>query len=172
MNKVRQIAVNADGTLSTKTALDLGVGMGQWGFCLRTYLDYYYGRFSKESWQLRLYGIEGYEKYRCPTWNLYDGVHVGLIQDDLNNTPRDLVTMIEVLEHFDKETGRDILLRLRSKAKHLFFTYFNGEQDAVYGNTLEVHRAKWADSEIREIFPNAECLSGDDTGRLYYVCNY
>lgn len=175
MNKVREIAIRNDGSLKVKNALDLGVGMGQWGFCLRTYLDYYYGRFNPAKWELYMTGVEGYPKYKCPTWELYDQLHVGLIQDYLTdfkdlNECFDLVLLIEVLEHFNKEDGRAILARMK-EAPHIFFTYFNGEQDAVYGNELEVHRAKWTDAEIREIFPNAECLSGNDMGRLYYVHN-
>lgn len=173
MNKVREIAVKPDGNLKIKSALDLGVGMGQWGFCLRTYLDYYYGRFHPTKWQLVLLGIEGYKEYECPTWGLYNIVQIRKIEDFLSKDVGtwDLVTLIEVLEHFDKPAGREVLEKLKTISKHLFFTYFNGEQDAVYGNELEVHRAKWTDAEIREIFPNAVCLSGNDNGRLYYVNN-
>lgn len=175
MNKVRKIAFSPPYTGNRpgiNTIIDLGVGMGQWGFCFRTYLDYYCGRIHKENWKTVMLGVESFESYRCPTWDLYDSVHIGDIREFVTEMPSaDLVSMIEVLEHFTKEDGIKVLTELKKRARHIITGFFNGDQGPVHGNEHEVHRSKWTFEELKEIFPNVEYLSGDSNGMLVYVDN-
>ena len=58
--------------------LEVGVGFGKWGFLCREILDVYYERVQPESWTTVIDGIEIYEPYRNPTWDLaYNEIHIG-----------------------------------------------------------------------------------------------
>lgn len=174
MNKVRTIAFQGNVRV-INNCLDLGVGMGQWGVMLRMYLDYYIGNMPGSDKALYMEGVEGFEGYRCANWQNYDHVWMQNILDVvIGNYPLslkswDLITMIEVLEHFDKEHGRTVLQWIKKNCKHAVISYFNGDQDECLGNPLEKHRAKWTFEEIKEIFPGAEHICGNDHGRMIYV---
>jgi hypothetical protein len=159
--------------------LDVGIGTGQWGFLVRNYHDMRYGRFDKASWKLRLLGIEGCSRYHNPAWQFYDDVRIGeaslAIEDFVKlgygmvGNQFDVSIMIEVLEHFEKEKGKEVLRNLAKISKNLIFSYANMEQGAAHGNEYEVHRSTWSDAEIREIFPQAVQIYETGVGKFYHV---
>lgn len=131
--------------LPNQPILDLGIGMGFYGACVRQWIDQGY------DFKTKLFGIEGFEKYRNPTWDLYDEVIIGDIfysVDDLAVADFGVILLLDVIEHFDKDRGYELIGKLR-KLLHpsgklviatpgLFF-----EQGNVYGNEFERHRSLW-----------------------------
>lgn len=157
-------------SIRPESALDIGVGTGQWGFMLRNYLDMRYGRIERKNWKLTLDGIEGFQQYRNPAWDYYDNVVIGDAFDVLRNGGRcyDAILMIEVLEHFQKDTGIWVLKKLAEIGRHVFVSYANMEQGAFMGNSFEVHRSVWTDEEILTLLPNAEVIHKTGVGKFFY----
>src|SRR5258708_21322223 len=58
--------------------LDIGIGMGTYGFMLRQFIDITGGSLVKDEWKTVIDGIEIYEPYRNPIWDYYyDRVFIG-----------------------------------------------------------------------------------------------
>ncbi len=130
--------------LKPSRILDIGVGMGTYGFLLRQYLDIANGRIRKHEWRLVINGIEIFEGYRNPVWDYaYDEVKIGDIRDFLPELPQyDLVLCNDVLEHFQYSEARDLVQRLIEKCGTVIATTPNVEflQGAWGGNEAEAHR--------------------------------
>lgn len=167
--------------IDPKSVLDVGIGTGQWGFLVRNYHDMRYGRFQKGQWQTQIVGIEVCDLYRNPAWDLYSMIVVkeasAILEGYKDHAEKsgflaksfDVGIMIEVLEHFDKEKGTEVLKNLASACKHIIFSYANMEQGAAHGNEFEVHRSTWTDEEIKQIFPQARQIYETGVGKFYHV---
>lgn len=135
------------------SVLDLGVGMGFYGAVVRQWLD-----FGVRPWRNRLVGVEGFAAYRNPCWDLYDEVVVSSIGDYLvaSTETWDAILLLDVLEHFNHDTGLQILgaARRRLSPTGCFFVGTPAiwmEQGAVYGNEFERHRSLWTAAELQSI---------------------
>jgi 2-polyprenyl-3-methyl-5-hydroxy-6-metoxy-1,4-benzoquinol methylase len=143
--------------LKPKSVLDLGIGMGKYGALCREYLDVWGGTVDKSQWNTTIHGVEGFEQYRNPMWELYNDVTIGDFTRDYESyTGYDLVLMIDSLEHVDKETGKVILHTLRMNNKNVIVSCPDGdyEQGAVHGNEFERHRSVWRGDELRKLGGN------------------
>ena len=128
-----------------RSVLDLGVGMGFYGAVVRQWLDN-----GVRPWTTRLVGVEGWEGYRNPTWELYDEVHVQPMEAFLASQRElfDAILLMDVIEHFPRDTGAEIVeqaKRILSPGGQLFIATpaVWMEQGAAYGNEFERHRALW-----------------------------
>jgi 2-polyprenyl-3-methyl-5-hydroxy-6-metoxy-1,4-benzoquinol methylase len=141
------------------SVLDLGIGFGMNGALVRQYCDLGYGWRDRPD-RVRLIGVEGFEAYRNPTWELYDHVHVCDIARfvDFSVTPGsfDVVLMTDVIEHFEIAAGQSLLkacARLLTPRGRLVVStpgiWF--EQGAAYGNEFERHRSLWTPAMFREL---------------------
>ena len=105
-------------SLNPDSILDVGVGMGQYGFLLRTNLENINlftingavaRRAPREAWRVRIEGVEGFPEYLTPVHDYaYNKIHIGNALDVLPTLPEasfDLVIAIDILEHFTKEDG-------------------------------------------------------------------
>lgn len=145
--------VQAVCTINPKSILDLGVGCGKYGALCREYLDLSYGRNQPEQWEANIVGVEGWEKYRNPMWNLYSQV---LIEDFTKPAQMyanyDLVLMIDSLEHLPKDEGKKLLEQLLQHNHFVIVSCPWGanylEQEAVFGNEYERHRAHWRPNDF------------------------
>ena len=128
-----------------KTVLDIGMGMGKWGALVREYTEAWIGRrFTRDQWSTVLHGIEVYDAYRNPMWDLYNEIYIGPVQELLPLRGQyDLILMIDVLEHLEKETGKAVLEELRRHGKFSLVSYSNVDQQDVCPNKLEDHVSKW-----------------------------
>lgn len=163
-------------TLAPKSVLDVGTGMGQYGFLLRNNLegvnlfriegDKGWLR-PKSEWQIRIDGIEGFAGYITPVheW-AYNQVSVGealSVLATIETGRYELAIAIDILEHFDKQQGTRLLAELRrvaSRASLVSTPKLFLPQD-VPANPYENHRSQWsrehlAASGYNEVLPNAE----------------
>lgn len=164
--------------LQPRSVLDVGTGMGQYGFLLRNNLeaeglfivDGASGRQRpKSQWQVRIDGIEGFAGYLTPVHDwAYQQVMVGEALALLATIPDrsyELVLAIDILEHFDKPQGLRLLAeaaRVASRAA-LISTPREFHAQQVQANPLEDHRSHWSEAELaaagyRERIDNAESL--------------
>lgn len=162
--------------LAPQSVLDVGAGMGQYGFLLRNNLegvnlfriegDRGWLR-PKGEWRVLIDAIEGFAGYVTPVheWAYNDimvGEALGLLAT-IETGRYELAIAIDILEHFDKEPGARLLAELRRVASRaaLVSTPKVAQPQDVPANPYENHRSQWtradlASSGFAEILPNAE----------------
>ncbi|HSW04563.1 class I SAM-dependent methyltransferase [Aquabacterium sp.] len=162
--------------LRPASVLDVGVGMGQYGFLLRNNLENI-GLFEvngrdarqapRERWTVRIDGIEGFAGYLTPVhqW-AYNDLRIG---DALKLLPTiadgayELVMAIDILEHFDTAEGITFLQHCRRIARRmaLVSTPKDFIEQHVEANPFEDHRSVWTQADLAAqgyttVLPNDE----------------
>ncbi len=140
LNKVRE--------LWPSTVLDVGVGFGKYGVLLREMLDIPFERYEKQSWQLLLDGIEAFPKYRNPIHEYaYNNILYSPIEDCIDSLGvYDVILFIDILEHFPKEQGFELMKRLlehTNKALIVSTPIHPSPQSEYMGNAYEAHKSRW-----------------------------
>jgi SAM-dependent methyltransferase len=140
-----------------RSVLDVGIGNGKYGFLIKEYLQYW-GRRYEQEWQAKdgykIVGIEAFPEYITEIHRLiYDEILVGDAADilpKLANSQFDLLCMIDVLEHFDPNSGSRILSECQRIGKlTIISTPIEFEpQTNAYGNEFERHRSLWTDKML------------------------
>lgn len=137
------------------SVLDVGVGFGKWGILCRELTEIYEERLLPASWVKRIDGIEIYEPYRNPLWELaYNNVYIGDARTVIDGLGRyDLIICCDVIEHFEKDEGRKLLGQMLDKAAYVIVTSPRGHapQGAAYGNEHEAHRSEWGTRDLKNI---------------------
>ena len=151
-------------SLSPTSALDIGVGMGKFGFIFReacewvpAVLEDNITQVSKENWQTRLDGLEICSKYITPLQEyLYDKIYIGAAQEiAVDMDVYDLIYMGDVIEHIEKSEAQKLLDILFEKVRFgILLVTPVGEyhQEGVEGNPYEAHRSVWRPADFRR-FP-------------------
>ena len=130
------------------SVLDVGVGFGKYGLLLRETLEVVNERYQKSSWKIRIDGVEAFDGYRNPIHDyIYDHIEYKSIEEALPALGRyDVILLIDVLEHFEKQTGRDMLKALlahTNKALIISTPIIPAKQEEYQGNTYEAHVSRW-----------------------------
>lgn len=151
--------------LNPHSILDVGTGMGQYGFLARTNLENIHlfevkddcgWQRAKSEWHVRIDGIEGCQVYVTP---VHEYCYNRLIMGDaleilptLADNQYELVLAIDILEHFTKEMGLIFLSQLKricSKAVLISTPKVFIPQE-VPANPYENHRSLWQQSDLHE----------------------
>lgn len=144
--------------------LDVGVGMGQYGFLLRINLENVNlfeiqgataWQRNKDQWKVIIDGIEGYAGYITPVHD-YAYTHL-MIGNALEILPTiesnfyELVLAIDILEHFDKTDGKAFLRECRRVCRGpvLVSTPKEFIEQEVTANPLENHRSHWTEEDLK-----------------------
>jgi hypothetical protein len=152
--------------LQPASILDVGVGMGQYGFLARNSLENVHlfhidgdraHLRPKSEWRVRIDGIEAFPGYLTPVHDYaYNKITIGDALKELPAIPDrayDLVLGIDILEHFTDEDGRAFLAELKRIARRaaLISTPKDFHEQEVEANPYENHRSHWTeDALIRE----------------------
>lgn len=133
--------------------LDVGAGFGRWGYLLRCHMGEGESLTVRREQNLRIEAIEAFETNVTPIYDcIYDHTHVGDVCDVLPTLSKyDVVIAGHVLEHVDKETGRELLREIVAHsvlAAVICLPFGDWPQGEVYGNPYEVHRATWEASDF------------------------
>lgn len=141
--------------LVPNSILDIGCGFGHMGSIFRAYTDIRlseldHSRYHK--WQTNIEAIEIFENYRNPQWLVYNMVHIGdavTILDELEQY--DLIYCGDVIEHLTKEDGHAFLSKMLAHGKHVIIATPSPApaQDALLGNTHEIHLSSWDESDFQ-----------------------
>ncbi len=148
--------------LQPETVLELGIGFGKWGVLLREVLDAMYGRCQPDQWQRKIDGYEIWADYGNPCWGAYDSVRCRDFTTDeqWRFERKELVMMMDSLEHLTPEVGRPFLRALVENNKHVIISVPNGympQDGSPYGNSYENHR--WTFNGLEEFqFPGTKLL--------------
>src|SRR5215510_15677298 len=105
-------------SLKPNSILDIGSGYGKFGVLCREYLELWDGR-QKYEFRMRIDCVEVFQDYITPLHNyVYSNIYnknileLALILDH----KYDLILLIDVLEHFEKKEGSNLLeLLLKNK---------------------------------------------------------
>ncbi|MBI3853884.1 MAG: class I SAM-dependent methyltransferase [Verrucomicrobia bacterium] len=147
-----------------KSILDVGVGFGKWGHLFREYTDINEAekdpaRYQRRNWRVRIDGIEGHADYLTPMHRyLYNNIFVGDARALMKKLPPyDLVFIGDVIEHFTKPAGFQLLRAALKKARKAVIVTtpkYETWQEDLCGNELERHRSLWAAKDFHQ-FDNA-----------------
>ena len=136
--------------------LDIGIGFGKWGVLFREYLDIWDVGEPYENRRLKLYGVEAFESYDNPIWQVYDKIFT---KDALSILPVlsqlgkfDLLFLGDVIEHFTKEEGKRILSEIEYDKLIIITPRIVSKQEAVYGNSFEIHKSSWSQEDFPDMF--------------------
>jgi SAM-dependent methyltransferase len=156
--------------LRPRSILDVGVGFGKWGHLFREYTDILEAehdpaRYLRKNWQVRIDGIEGHAAYLTPMHRfLYNRIHRG---DAARLLPRlpcyDLVFLGDIIEHFEKHTGLQLLRDALDRAGQAVIVStpkFQTDQEGLCANELERHRSLWTAKDFKR-FPAASVKTVD-----------
>lgn len=162
--------------LQPLSILDLGAGMGQYGFLLRTNLENINlfeingaqaQQRPREQWRVKIDGVEGFAGYMTPVHTYaYNNM---LISNVLEALPQiqsgsyDFVIGIDILEHFTTEDGLVFLehcKRVASRAALISTPKIFHEQE-IEANPYENHRSVWSVDQLTgngftHVLPNEE----------------
>ncbi len=144
--------------LRPASVLDVGVGFGKYGYLFREYLDIWemdnVEEYAKSRWRTRIDGIDATREYITPLHRfIYDEIYVGDVLSIIDTLGRyDVIVMGDVLEHFEKTAGNDLLDKLYEHTERCLILTFPQDcavKHDVLGNPYEAHRSPWNRADFR-----------------------
>ena len=139
--------------LKPASILDIGVGFGKYGVLCREYLELWDGRGNYSEFLTRIDGVEAFKDYITPLHNfvynrLYDEDAINII--DKIDFAYDLVLLIDVLEHFNKEQGNSLLSKVIRNNKGAIISTPKkvSNQKEAFNNKYEIHKSQWTKDEL------------------------
>jgi len=152
--------------LAPRSVIDVGVGHGKTGVLIREYTDIWHKRYKPEEWETVIYGIEVFPDYRNPLWDYaYNEVAIGDAATILPQLPDvDLITALDVWEHFTEDYARSLLQMCLSKARFLLIStpIQVPRQGVVLGNPWERHVSSWDPGRFQNVAHRLVACTGLD----------
>ncbi len=144
--------------LRPASILDVGIGFGKWGHLFREYTDIIASendpkRYFRDSWQVRIDGIEGYPEYVTDMHRyLYNHIFIGDVRKLASTIDSyDVIFLGDIIEHVPKHEGIELLNTLISKTKKAIIVStpkFETGQGAMCANELERHQSLWSEQDF------------------------
>lgn len=150
-------------TINPTTILDVGVGMGQYGFLARMNLENINlfdingnnaTQKNKKEWRVRIDGIEGYPIYMTPVHDYcYNQIMIGdalTLLPTLQDKSYELILAIDILEHFSKKDGLNFLSELKRISSNAILISTPKEfiHQEIEANPFENHRSIWSKDDL------------------------
>jgi len=161
-------------SLKPNSILDIGSGYGKFGVLCREYLELWDGR-QKYEFKMRIDCVEVFQDYITPLHNyVYSNIYNKNILELvlILEHKYDLILLIDVLEHFEKEEGSNLLeLLLKNHNGVLVSTPKKpSPQKDAFGNIYETHRSRWTRNDLNKF---GECsFIPDDVSLICYISQY
>lgn len=158
-----------------KSVLDIGVGFGKYGLMVREVLDLPFERYNKDQWLINIEGIEAFKEYKNPIHDyIYNKIYYGDATEVIKKLPKyDCILLIDVLEHFKKEEGKEFIKELMShvnKSLIISTPRYPAKQEEYLGNKYEEHKSKWSIIDFVEYdFSYKEVLIGYNSAELFQI---
>ncbi len=158
-----------------KTVLDVGIGLGKYGFLIRNYYeDVINNVYKKEDFKCDITGIEIYDGYKNPVWEwAYNRVLiVNAIEyfDKLDsNYKYDLILCCAVIEHFYKDDALKLIKKFIQHGNNIIVETTIGrfEQGSCYNNENEKHLSFFYPEDFRKFGGDIE-LTNDGSFVWFY----
>lgn len=160
--------------LQPKSILDIGVGFGKYGLLMRDLLEIPFGRYEKDSWEIKIDGVEAFEGYHNPIYNFaYNQVYFGDILSLIDTLPRyDCIILIDVIEHFSKEDGLVLVEKLVShcnKGVILTTPLYPDQQGKSLINKFEQHKSLWSIVDFKQFSFIYERAAVENNGTHIFI---
>jgi 2-polyprenyl-3-methyl-5-hydroxy-6-metoxy-1,4-benzoquinol methylase len=142
-------------SVNPKSVLDVGSGFGKFGVLCREYLELWDGR-QKYEFNRRVDCVEVFQKYISPLYEyIYDNIYNNNILEiapKLDNK-YDLILLIDVLEHFEKSDGFNLLTTLLANNECILVSTPKKPtpQKDAFNNVHEIHRSVWSAKELSSL---------------------
>ena len=139
--------------LKPASVLDIGVGFGKYGVLCREYLELWDGRGNYSDFLRRIDGVEAFKGYITPLHKfVYNRIYDKDIMDVLDQIDfrYDLVLILDVLEHLDKEQGKLLITSVLQKNNGVIISTPKkvSNQKDVFDNKYEIHKSQWTKEEL------------------------
>jgi len=167
--------INLVRKLNPATILDVGAGFGRWGILFREFLEIWDENKYDGKWERKIDAVEIYEPYIKEYHKyFYNNVYIENAYDYLKRTRNkyDLINLGDVVEHFTKKEGEDIIKECLSKGKFVLITIPIGkhwEQTPTNENPHEEHKSIWYNNDFTKYRYHKIKSFKDQTLRNYSV---
>lgn len=140
--------------LDPSSILDVGVGFGRWGILFREFLEIWDNSRYDGNWERTIDGVEifggyikDYHRY------FYSNIYIQDALDFFKETGKqyDLVNFGDVIEHFSKQQGEELITLAMEKAKYVLINIPIGkhwEQSGTADNPFEEHKSVWYNNDF------------------------
>jgi hypothetical protein len=160
--------------ISPMSILDIGTGFGKYGVLCREYLELWDGRHNYSEFLRRIDGVEVFGDYITPLHKfVYNNIYINDIMEVLDKIEYryDLVLLIDVLEHFDKHQGENLLHKILHKNGGVLISTPKkpSSQEDAFNNVYETHRSKWTKNDLSSLAPNL--FINDRVSHIAYLGN-
>lgn len=138
-----------------ESVLDVGIGFGKGGFLIREYMDVKdKQRYKLQDWKVKIVGIDIFDGYVSDIQRLiYNQIIIGDVFDVLPKLGKfDLVILGDVIEHFEKHKGRELLKEVFKHTENVVVTtpYGFQSQPPDKDNKYMEHKSGWKIKDFEE----------------------
>lgn len=135
-------------TVRPKRVLDIGIGSGFYGAAIWNYSKVLLPAIPQ------IFGIEPWEDYKNPMWDLYTGIDHVPLQTYTSHIKYDLIIMMDVIEHLDDDEAEIQVKRymnmLAPGGSFIISTpAIFVAQGAWGGNKFEIHKSLWTHEKFK-----------------------
>ena len=152
--------------LNPQSILDVGTGFGKYGVLCREYLELWDSKEQYKPFRRRIDGIEIFKDYITPLHDfIYNNIYIGNVLE-MNNLPQyDLVLLIDIIEHIEKQQGKQLIKRLLEKNEAVLVVTPKKPaiQKEMFNNPYESHISKWTEEDLSAL---GETFFLNDTDNL------
>lgn len=161
--------------LNPESILDIGVGFGRWGILFREFLEIWESSKYDGNWDRIIDGVEifpgylkEYHKY------FYNNIYIENAATFLCNTNKkyDLINFGDVIEHFEKSEGEELINIAMQKGNFVLINIPIGkhwQQNGTKENPYEAHKSIWYNNDFTKFKYNIIKSFNDFTLREYSV---
>ncbi|MBZ0204515.1 MAG: class I SAM-dependent methyltransferase [Ignavibacteria bacterium] len=161
--------------LDPQSILDIGIGFGRWGILFREFLEIWDGAKYDGKWQRVIDGVEIYPGYikdyhRYFYNNIYTDDALRFLGSTVNKY--DLINLGDVVEHFSKTDGEELIKFAMTKGKYVLINIPIGKHWQQAGseiNPYEAHKSIWYNNDFTKYRHNIIKTFNDNVLREYSV---
>ena len=160
--------------INPMSILDIGTGFGKYGVLCREYLELWDGRHNYSQFLRHIDGVEVFGDYITPLHKfVYNNIYISDIIEVLDKIKSryDLVLLIDVLEHFEKNQGENLLRKILCKNDGVLISTPKkpSNQKDAFNNVYETHRSKWTKSDLSSFA--SDLFIKDRVSHIVYLGN-
>lgn len=155
--------------------LDVGIGFGMMGVIFRAYTDIRKSELNPDSyhsWPTQIDGIEIFDWYKNPVWDVYTNVYRGDALEWLDKLGKyDVVYCGDMIEHLTKEDGFKLIDKMLAHCNSWVIIATPSPapvQKAILGNPNEEHLSEWKMEDFQKY--NCELIGNFFSERDNMLC--